>query len=145
MQMWRRWLSLLAMRYVTIFSCVLGSISCLHITNTKRLLFLGCSALKIKIDYNIEFFFQAPFSQRSANYGEIIGTAIGSFIVALILGNIMGLVCGVKYTRYQNKQQCKTSSDYNNDMNLNKGPLYEDIDKHVELSKNVSYDVVKIA
>ena len=53
----------------------------------------------------------------------------------------MGLVCGVKYTRYQNKQQCKTSSDSNNDMNLNKGPLYEDIDKHVEMSHNVSYDI----
>ena len=30
-------------------------------------------------------------------------------------------------------------------MNLNKGPLYEDVDKHVEMSHNVSYDVVKIA
>ncbi len=90
-------------------------------------------------------FFQASSSQRYASYGEFIGTAFGSFVVALILGNIMGLVCGVKYTRYQNKKPCKTSSNSNNDMNLNKGPLYEDIDKHVEMSHNVSYDVVKIA
>lgn len=76
-------------------------------------------------------------TKATTSVGSIIGSVIGSFVVALILGIILGLVCGVKY-----KERRMTA---NQSQNLNRGHLYEDIeiDEHVEISKNVSYDVVK--
>ncbi len=84
-------------------------------------------------------------SQICLNYGTIIGSVIGSFVLALVLGVILGLLCGVRHSSVRaDKQSCKNSkSKY--DITLSKGPLYDEVqvEQHVELSKNISYDVVK--
>ncbi len=79
--------------------------------------------------------------------GQIAGGIVGSFIVALILGIVFGLLCGLVFIRKimaQKNSQGKQNSSRNDEC-LNIGPLYEDvaIDKKIELSHNVSYDVVK--
>ncbi len=79
--------------------------------------------------------------------GQVAGGIVGSFIVALILGIALGLLCGLAFIKKimaQNNSQGKLSSSRNDEC-LNMGPLYEDValDKNIELSHNVSYDVVK--
>ncbi len=73
---------------------------------------------------------------------------IGTFAVALTLGILLGLICGVQYTRtvIKNKLSQENKDISKNNVNLNKGLLYEDIDldKNIPLAQNVSYDAVKL-
>ncbi len=69
--------------------------------------------------------------------------------MALTLGILLGLICGVQYytrTVIKNKLFQENKDISKNNVNLNKGPFYEDIDldKNVPLAQNVSYDVVKL-
>lgn len=66
-------------------------------------------------------------------------------MLTLVLGIVTGLLCGITCTRRTLiYKQSTGSSALKCDLNISKGPLYEEveIDKHVELSQNVSYDIV---
>ncbi len=92
----------------------------------------------------MESFLENPTSRDSNMYSLelVIGSVIGSFVLALILGLILGLLFGVKFTRTYNVKQVNSSM---NKIDLNKGPLYEEveIEKNVELTQNISYETVK--
>ncbi len=92
----------------------------------------------------MEYFLENPTSRDSNMYSLelVIGSVIGSFVLALILGLVLGLLFGIKFTRTYNVKQVNSSM---NKIDLNKGPLYEEveIDKNVELTQNISYETVK--
>ncbi len=77
-------------------------------------------------------------------YGQVVGSAIGSFILALILGIIIGLLIGMKSKRKRTKQ--KSAGENLEHPRNGSQTLYEDIKlDNVEMSKNVSYEIVKHA
>ncbi len=92
----------------------------------------------------MESFLENPTSCDSNMYSLelVIGSVIGSFVLALILGLVLGVLFGVKFTRTYNVKQVNSSM---NKIDLNKGPLYEEveIEKNVELTQNISYETVK--
>ncbi len=89
----------------------------------------------------MESFLENPTTRDSNMYSLelVIGSVIGSSVLALILGLFLGLLFGVKFTRTYNVKQVNSSM---NKIDLNKGPLYEEveIDKNVELTPNISYE-----
>ncbi len=77
-------------------------------------------------------------------YGQVVGSAIGSFVLALFLGIIIGLLIGMKSKRKRTKQEL---AGKNLEYPRNRSEtLYDDVIlDNVEMSKNVSYEIVKQA
>ncbi len=79
--------------------------------------------------------------------GSIIGTAIGCFMLALIAGFGMGLLSGVSCNKKMKvfKHSGESCNYPKHSIDLHKRHFHEDVevDKKVELTKNVCYDTVK--